>query len=43
MVGAERKMREIILGPDERQLYEFNAERSIAWMFITLAELNQNG
>ena len=43
MVGAEREMREVIRGLDEKQLCEFNTERGITWMFITPAAPHQNG
>ena len=43
MVGAERELRGLIEGLDDDQLRQFNAEKGIHWVFITLAALHQNG
>ena len=43
LVGAERKLREMIKGWDIDQLKEFNAEKGMKWQFATPAAPHQNG
>ena len=43
LVGAERELREMIQGWDDKQLKEFNAEKGMKWQFATPAAPHQNG
>ena len=43
LVGAKRKLREMIRGWDVEQLKEFNAEKGMKWQFATPPEPHQNG
>ena len=35
LVGAERKLREMIQGWNHKELKEFSAEKGMRWQFIT--------
>ena len=43
LVGAKRKLQEMIRGWDVEQLKEFNAEKGMKWQFATPPEPHQNG
>ena len=43
MVGAERKLREMIEGWDADELKKFCADKGIQWKFVTPAVPHQNG
>ena len=43
LVGAERELREMIKGWDEKELKEFSAEKGMEWKFITPVAPHHNG
>ena len=43
LVGADRELREMILGWDAQKLKEFSAEKGMGWKFITPVAPHHNG
>ena len=43
MVGAERELRDMVMGWDKDKLKEFGADKGMKWKFVTPAAPHQNG